>query len=88
MSEWISIKDRLPKDCEDVYVKTDCDDCPIVSGIFFENKFIIPVLSQCDHHYESDQKFHFIKAAGVNEIESYLDRITHWMLLPEPSENK
>lgn len=84
---WISVKDKLPKNLEEVLVKTDCKDCPIVGALYL-NKFIPYAIIQCDHHYETDQKFHWLKVSDAGETEMYVDRIIEWIPLPKPPKEK
>lgn len=81
--KWISVEDRLPDPMQDVYVKTDCEDCPILNAIYYKG-FHFTVIMQCEKHYETDQKFLFIRNIGENESQEYAERITHWMPLPKP----
>ncbi len=78
--EWISVKEgRIPKDFQDIYVKTDCKDCPILSAIYVKGEFILPVLIQCDKHYLEEPKFKFIGHADDLSILAYTSRITYWI---------
>lgn len=87
MNEWISISDRLPNPMQDVLIKTDCQYCPVIPMMFYKDKFFSQVIVQCDHHYETDEKFAFLKVdPSFNTLENFCDRITHWMPLPNPPE--
>jgi hypothetical protein len=77
--EWISVKDRLPDNCQSVFFKTDCEDCPINGGTFFRGKFVIPCLCQCDSHYKNGKDFTYIGVADQSDLDDYNKRITHWM---------
>lgn len=82
--EWISVKERLPEDFQDVYIKTDCEDCPILKAMYCD-KFILLVLIQCERHLEPDERdFKLIKRISQQEVDLYANRITHWMPAPHP----
>ena len=54
--------------------------------LFVKGKFIANAIVQCDHHYETDEKFHFIKTDKTGSaLENYTTRITHWLLIREPT---
>lgn len=84
---WIRVEDELPLTFQNIYVLTDCEECPVLPALFNE-EFVVPVIIQCEKHYETDQKFYFLKTAGKSEHREYVGRITHWMPLPEPPEFK
>ena len=86
--KWISVNEQLPKEWQKVVIKTDCSHCPLLQGMFFKGNFVLPTIIQCDHHYETDERFAFIKEADANTIDYYRERITHWMPLPELPEEK
>lgn len=79
MIEWISLKTQIPETFQDVYIKTDCENCPILHAIWSGSKFVVPVIIQCDRHYEPDERFHFIKFVKGAEDDGFCDRITHWI---------
>lgn len=69
MSEWISVKERLPDDNHDtllVCLLAKHEDAP--SG---------EVVVDTDAFYTSDGEFRFWSGSNVYEV-------THWMPLPEP----
>ncbi len=77
--EWIRIDKSTPENFQDVYIRTDCPDCPILAAMYCKGKFLVPTIIECDKHLEADQKFGFIKACNQEEHDGYTDRITHWM---------
>ncbi len=98
MSEWISVKDRLPTTSEDclLFIKQYRSD----SGSFWSDHIVTGFWS---NEYEDDEvgfyaqnfTIEFIghkdnELDGVNDYEFLSDskhiEITHWMPLPEPPE--
>lgn len=75
---FVSVKDRLPDHMDTVFVKTDCDDCPIGRAMLFRGKWVPPAICQCDKHYETDEKFQLIGTLDWEQTQAYADRITHW----------
>ena len=74
MSEWISVKDRLPEGDKNVLI---CDvNCP--------NNYEYPYI--IDESYEiafySERSKHFCLCA--KDVDWVTDNVTHWMPLPEP----
>ncbi|MFT5518611.1 MAG: hypothetical protein ACI9RI_000877 [Oceanospirillaceae bacterium] len=73
MSEWISVKDRLPNDVasgldsDKVDVWCRADNCRLTDVTFLKGEFLVVVLE--DGYYS-----HYLE----------LENITHWMPLPEP----
>lgn len=84
--KWISVEDetKKPRMFEDCLIKTDCEKCPILRATFSGKMFCFPVIIQCDHHYETDQKFGILAKADENELVSYQQRITHWIPYTDP----
>ncbi len=81
MSEWINLEERHPNEWDEVLVKTDCPDCPILQAIFFEGEFRFQTIMQCDKHYETDEKFMCLKVSLEEELQLFRDRIIQWLLV-------
>lgn len=74
MSEWISVKDRMPED--DGYYMV------YAKGYWGNNRLIGDLaISKFDKNYETPWGIERGKARGWKGI------ITHWMPLPEPPED-
>lgn len=86
MSEWIDIKQKFPSEWEEkILVKTDCEDCPVNVAFIYKGKMHFTCIIQCDYHYETDEKFHFLKVSSPQQTQSFVDRVTHWIsILEEP----
>lgn len=72
MSEWISVKDRLPPECEDVLIYSNGFS---IIGAFLAYGTNGPICWQVNDWDES-------------EISHALKEVTHWMSLPNPPEEK
>lgn len=81
--KWNKISDFLPSEGSKVLIKTDCEDCPLNIAYFILNKFVPNYVCQCDKHYETDQKFTFIKFSEMNELNDYRYRIIEWISIAE-----
>ena len=77
MANWISVKKKMPDMFSAVWVKTNCKDCPYLPAIY-QKRFVLSILLQCEKHYLKEADFKYIGMATREEIENYLDRITHW----------
>lgn len=81
--KWISVEEKLPDFDTMVLIKTDCPDCPEVVMMYYK-EFVPAYIQQCDHHYETDEKFIAIKlTVGMEEVRNYTQRITHWIELKD-----
>lgn len=88
-NEWTSINDKSPDEGKVCIVKTDCENCPILSVCFCAGKFKYGVFIQCDEHYPEKPDFHFFKFDGSEaEFESHRKRITHWIQIPEDTDER
>ena len=93
MTDWISVNDELPGSGEEVYIKTDCEECPINHATFFKKDgFIVTVISLCKNHFEKEFEGYdqqpMICCPFEKEDEAkrnYASRITHWR--PKPKIN-
>jgi len=72
MSEWISVKDRLPENNDDVLV-TDGEDCAVLFFHKNDNKW--------KYGYGLLEAYNYDGGAC---IEAETQGMTHWMPLPEP----
>lgn len=99
MSEWISVKDRLPEAEQEVrlYCKTvsgfgyQCQGFYVPPGTYREESQFNWDWEMCDRYDE--EKDDFIVTAGwyeqIHNWDEYAacgisDTVTHWMPLPEP----
>lgn len=84
-NDFISVEEKLPNNFQKVLIKTDCNTCPLAFMIFVNGKFITDTIVQCDHHYETDEKFEGLIKINIDRsiLENYIARITHWMPYPE-----
>ncbi len=73
MTEWISVKDRLPKRETEVL------------GYFKHGK--IYVVAQCSWRDNICNEWHF-SPASYDPDSAEFEELTHWMPLPNPPENK
>jgi hypothetical protein len=77
--DWIDINTQKPKNFDDIYVKTDCPDCPINPAMWYKDRVVMPCLCQCDHHFSGLIDFVYLGLAGEKDYELFQKRITHWM---------
>ena len=80
MSEWISVDDRLP----DL-------DVPVLARIAWQPETIIATYSKfVGDKYEWDEQSEYEDVQGDACVSHslYSNKVTHWMPLPEPRENK
>lgn len=75
MSEWISVKDRLPETYGD-YIVVACDEgCPYGEGIWYST--VVVVADYYDGCWTWEQGSTEYDLSGL---------VTHWMPLPKPPE--
>lgn len=73
MSEWISVKDRLPEEHED-YIVVACDEgCQCGEGIWYSTVVVVADFYKGCWTWEHNGTEYDIS-----------DIVTHWMPLPEP----
>lgn len=73
MTEWISVKDRLPEECVDVLI-FNSNHIPVVGFLTYLNKNEPINWTVCDWH--------------DSELTVEVDYVTHWMPLPKLPEEK
>ena|ERR1700677_1538511 len=69
MSEWISVKDRLPPECESVLVWSKGFD---------------PISAFLSYTYDKKPLMYFVNDWDESDTNLKLEDVTHWMPLPEP----
>ena len=77
MSDWISVKDRMPESGSTVLVLRN--DRYLYNGSEFRN-LIIQTAICCNDDYKSK--------IFVSDNKYYLPHVTHWMPLPQPPESE
>jgi hypothetical protein len=73
--EWISVKNRLPDNVQDVFVKLDCPECVIQKAFFWRGKFASTGLVLCDKHFD------------IASLDLFNDLVTHWIPYTEEDNN-
>ena len=67
--DWISVEDRLPKNCKEVLIYTDKGN--ITTAMMFLT------VNKSDYPY-------WLSKIGNKPIETEYGKVTHWRYLPEP----
>lgn len=98
MSEWISVKDRLPEPETEVFIRALCNGHEVLTTAMFEDG-TIPIDDSewnwydLDFDYDEERDIYLVPE-GWWEYRHYNpddvynnvvdDEVTHWMPLPEP----
>lgn len=71
MNEWISVKDRLPPECESVLIYS---------------RGFLPISAYLIYLTSNDPICWSVNDWSGNDTDIKLDDVTHWMQLPKPPE--
>ncbi len=73
MSDWVSVKDRLPKGTDSVLAWVECGAVPVVA------------YRDADGVWQVDiEHISWNGSGSIRDLDDYDDDVTHWMPLPEP----
>lgn len=89
MSEWMDIKTSPPRGVSDILIKTDYEDCPIMTATVINNLIVPHSFVQCDEHYLEKPNLTWIQGCELSSVEykNYLSRFTKWLIVTKISDS-